>query len=331
MTLRILVTAPYLAEMALRLLHEAGAAVEFVGLEGGVAEMQRKLAATPFDGVISRLLPISEATMAACPTLRVISRAAVGHDSIDVAAATARGIAVLTAVGANAQSVAEHTIGLMLCIARNIARHNTAMRAGGWERQRMGVQLRGRRLGLVGYGAIAQTTAHIALAMGMRVAAWSPRIAARGDIAPVTSAASLHILLAESDVVSLHVPLNAGTRQMIGAAELALLGPDAILVNTARGGLVDEAALADALNTGRLFGAGLDVHANEPPLPGHPLVGLPNVVLTPHIAAATPESRAATACAAATHALDVLLGRPLPPEACINPEVLAQAFEGTKR
>jgi D-3-phosphoglycerate dehydrogenase len=322
MALRILITAPHLAEEALAMLAEAGAEYAFVSQEGGVAELQRSLAQTPFDGVISRFLPISAASMAACPTLRVISRAAVGYDSIDVPAATTRGIAVLTAVGANAPSVAEHAIGLMLAVARNIARHNAAMQDGGWERQRLGLELRGRRLGLVGYGQIAQATARIALALGMRVSAWSPRLASRDGIAPVTCAASMHALLAESDVVSLHAPLQTGTRHMIGAAELALLRPDTILVNTARGALVDEEALAAALAEGRLFGAGLDVFASEPPLPGHPLRGLPNVVLTPHVAAATPTTRAATAMAAARHVLDVLLGRPVPPEACVNPEAL---------
>jgi len=321
MALHILITAPQLDPSAVRLLEEVGATFDFVSLEGGRAEMQAKLCAEPFDGVISRFLPIPAEAMAACPTLRVISRAAVGFDSIDVAAATAQGIAVLRAVGANAQSVAEHAIGLMLAVARNIARHNTAIQAGGWERPRLGLEMRGRRLGLVGYGEIAQRVANIALAVGMRVAAWSPTLAARDDIEPVSRACSLHALLAFSDVVSLHAPLSERSHHMIGHAELALLRPDTILVNTARGGLIDEDALRVALVEGRIFGAGLDVMSNEPPLPGFPLIGLPNCVLTPHIAAATPESRAITARTAVTHALDVLLGRPLPPEFCVNPEV----------
>jgi D-3-phosphoglycerate dehydrogenase len=322
MTLRILVTAPDLAPGALALLHAEGAQVDFVSLAGAVAEMEQKLAAAPYDGIISRFLPIAGTSIALCPSLRVISRAAVGYDSIDLATATARGIAVLTAVGANAQSVAEHAIGLMLAVARNIPRHNTAIQAGGWERPRLGIQMSGRCLGLVGYGQIAQATARMALAIGMRVVAWSPNLAARGDIAPVVRAESLAALLAAADVLSLHAPLNEASRHMIGAAELALLGPEGIVVNTARGGLIDEPALAAALREGRIFGAGLDVLSSEPPLPGHPLVGLPNAVLTPHIAAATQASRAVTAQMAATHALDVLLGRPLPPEFCVNPAVL---------
>lgn len=322
MMLRLLITAPQLDASAIRLMDDAGASFDFVSLDGGRAEMEAKLTATSYDAIISRFLPISAQAMACCPSLRVISRAAVGYDAIDVAAATARGIAVLTAVGANAISVAEHAIGLMLAVARNIPRHNLAIQAAGWERPRQGLQLQGRCLGLVGYGAIAQRTAVIALAMGMRVAAWSPNLAQRGDIAPVTQAASLHALLAQADIVSLHAPLSERSRGLIGHAELALLRPDTILVNTARGGLIDEAALREALVEGRIFGAGLDVMSGEPPPAEFLLRGLPNCVLTPHVAAATPEARAAMARMAVAHALDVLLGRPLPPEFCVNSAVL---------
>lgn len=322
MSFRILITAPYLDRSGLNLLDQAGCAYDFVSLAGGRAEFDRKLASTPVEGIISRSIVISGAAMASCPTLRVISRAAVGYDLIDVPAATERGIPVLTAIGANAQSVGEYTFGLMLASARNIIFHNAATQAGGWDRTRLGLELAGRRLGLVGYGRIAQTVARIALAIGMKVSAYSPNLAARGDIAPVGRAASLHELLANSDVVSLHAPMSQQNRQMIGAAELALLGPEAILVNTARGGLIDEAALADVLRAGRIHGAALDVLSSEPPLPGNPLLGLPNVVLSPHTGAATTIARSATALAAVVHALAVLRGEPTPEGACINPSAL---------
>jgi D-3-phosphoglycerate dehydrogenase len=323
MTFRILVTAPHLEADGLALLAGAGCTVDFVTLAGGRAEMERRLAEAPYDAVVSRSIPITGAAMAGCPTLRVISRAAVGYDLIDVAGATARGIPVLTAVGANAQSVAEYSIGLMLAVARNIARHDRLTQAGGWDRTRIGIELSGRRLGLVGFGRIARNVARIAGAIGMRVAAYSPNLAAAGDIAPVTRAGSLHDLLRQSDVVSLHAPMSAANRHMIGAAELALLGPEAILVNTARGGLIDEPALAEVLREGRIYGAGLDVLSAEPPPPGgNPLVGAPNLVLSPHMGAATTIARAATARAAATHALAVLRGEALPEGACVNPAAL---------
>jgi D-3-phosphoglycerate dehydrogenase len=318
----ILVTHHYLDQPGLGLLEAAGCRVHFLPQDGGRAEVESRLAATRFDGVLSRIIPISGAAMASCPSLRVISRAAAGYDSIDVAAATARGIAVLNAVGANAQSVAEYAVGMMLNVARNITRHNIAIQAGGWERPRLGLELRGRRLGLVGYGRIARATGHIAQGIGMKVAAWSPNLAAAGDIAPVARAETLHDLIRGSDVISLHAPLTAQSRNMIGAAELALMGGETILVNTGRGGLVDEAALGAALREGRIWGAGIDVLTAEPPPRDHPLLGLPNCVLSPHVAGATTVARSATAGLAASNLLDILLGR-TPSAACfVNPEVM---------
>ena len=246
MALDILVTAPSLEPAGREMLEAAGCRLDFVSLAGGRAETERKLSEAAFHGVLSRFVPISADAMASCPSLRAISRAAAGYDIIDVAAATRRGIAVLTAAGANAQSVAEHAVGLMLAAARNIPAHDRISQAGGWERARLGLELHGRTLGLVCYGRIARNVARIALAIGMRVVAWSPRLDAAGDIAPVECAVSLRDLLARADVLSLHAPLSPATRGMIGAAELDLLGPEAILVNTARGGIVDEAALARA-------------------------------------------------------------------------------------
>ncbi|MBU8539136.1 hydroxyacid dehydrogenase [Falsiroseomonas tokyonensis] len=325
MTFHILVTAARLEQAGLALLQAAGCTVDFVSLEGGRAEMEHKLATTPVQGVISRAIPITGEAMAACPTLRVISRAAVGYDLIDVAGASARGIPVLTAVGANAQSVAEYSLGLILAVARNIPHHDRLTQAGGWDRSRLGIELYGRRLGLVGYGRIAQNLARMALAIGMKVSAYSPNLARRGDISPVSAAPSLHALLAQSDVVSLHAPMNPQNRGMIGAAELALLGKEAILVNTGRGGLIDEAALAEVLRAGRIYGAGLDVLSTEPPPPGgNPLVGCPNTLLSPHMGAATTVARSATAQAATIHALAVLRGEALPSDACVNPEALGR-------
>jgi D-3-phosphoglycerate dehydrogenase / 2-oxoglutarate reductase len=318
----ILITAPRLEQAGRDLLDAAGCRLDFVPLEDARATMERMLAATRYDAVLSRFVPISAAAMASCPSLRVISRAAAGHDIIDVPAATARGIAVLTASGANAQSVAEFTIGLILACARDIPRHDTTTRGGGWERSRLGLELHGRCLGLVGYGRIARGVARIALALGMRVAAWTPRIMKAGDIAPVEAVADLHDLLRRADVLSLHAPLTAGTAGLIGAAELALLGPEAILVNTARGGQVDEAALAGALRAGRLRAAAIDVRPAEPPPAQTVLSDVPNLILTPHMGAATTVARAATARMAAAQLLDVLAGRPLPPGACVNPEAL---------
>jgi D-3-phosphoglycerate dehydrogenase len=321
MGFEILVTSPEFDPAGVAVLEEAGCRLDYVA--AGRPEMERRLAEKPYDGVISRFIPISGAAMASCPSLRVISRAAVGVDAIDIPAATARGIAVVKAVGANAQSVAEFTIGILLAAAREIPRHHAATSAGSWDRSGpLGMELHGRTIGLVGYGAIARRVAPIALGIGMRVIAWGPRIAEAGDIAPVEAAPSLEALLAASDVVSLHAPLTAANRAMIGAAELALMPRGGILVNTARGGLVDEAALAASLRGGHLRAAALDVRAEEPPPKGSVLEGVPNLVLTQHMGSATAASRDRTARIAATQALDVLLGRPLAAGACVNPSVL---------
>lgn len=327
MGLRILVTAARLEPPGPDMLREAGCAVDYLPRDGDRAAMEALLAAHPYDGVISRAVPISAAAMASCPTLRVISRPAVGHDIIDIAAATARGIPVLTAVGANAQSVAEFAAGLMLAAARDIPRHDRLTQAGGWERSPLGVELQGRGLGLVGYGRIARAFARIALGIGMRVAAWSPHLHLAGEIAPVRRAPDLPALLAQAEVLSLHAPLTAETRGLIGAAELALLPRGAILVNTGRGGLIEEAALAEALRSGHLRAAALDVRAEEPPPVEDPLRGLPNLILTPHVAATTAAARARTARIAVAQMLDVLQGRPVAPGACVNPQALA----GTSR
>ncbi len=324
MTFRILVTAARFEPPGPELLREAGCAVDYLPRDSDRAAMEAMLAAHPYDGVISRAVPISAAAMASCPTLRVISRPAVGHDIIDLEAATARGIPVLTAAGANAQSVAEFAAGLMLASARDIPRHDRLTHAGGWERSPLGVELQGRGLGLLGYGEIARGLARIALGIGMRVAAWSPRLHLAGEIAPVYRAADLAELLAMSDVLSLHAPLTPATRGILGAAELARLPRGAILVNTARGGIVEEAALAAALRGGHLRAAALDVRPEEPPPAEDPLRDVPNLILTPHVAATTAASRARTARIAVAQMLDVLHRRPVAPGACVNPEALAR-------
>jgi D-3-phosphoglycerate dehydrogenase len=327
MSLRILVTAPQLEAPGRELLEGAGCLLDYVSPAGDRAAMEGKLAATRFDGILSRSIPISAAAMASCPSLRVISRAAAGYDIVDMAAANERGILVLSAAGANAQSVAEFTIGLMLAAARDIPRHHAATAAGGWERAPLGVELHGKRLALLGYGRIAQRVARIAAAIGMQVSAFSPRMREAGDSGQVRRADGLRDLLAGAEILSLHAPLTAATRGVVGAEQLGWLAPGAILVNTSRGGLVDEAAVVAALGSGRLRAAALDVRPVEPPPNDRSLGSLPNLILTPHMGGATEAARAATALAAATHLLDALLGRPLPPEALVNP----QAVAGTRR
>jgi len=217
------------------------------------------------------------------PRLRAIVRTGVGYDAVDVAAATARKIVVGITPGTNHESVAEHTFALLLCLTRNVVGNDRVIRAGGWDRSIV-QPLRGKTLGLVGLGRIGRAVATRAIAFGMRVIAFDPVADAEFDARQGIRRLAFEELLAESDVVSLHVPLIDLTRGMINRRTLALMRPGSLLINTARGGLVVEADLCTSLASGHLAGAGLDVLVDEPPRHDDPLLGLPNVVLSAHIA-----------------------------------------------
>ncbi len=236
---------------------------------------------------------VTREILEAARRLKVVGRAGVGVDNIDVDAATRRGIAVLNAPGGNVISAAEHTLALMLALVRHIARADASLRRGEWERKRFqGIELHGKTLGLAGAGRIGSEVAKRARAFGMRVVAYDPYVSQeRADQAGI-ELVTLPELLGQADVVSVHVPLTEETRGLIGSAELALMKPAACLVNAARGGVVDERALAEALRSGRLAGAALDVFEEEPVAPDNPLLGLDNVVVVPHLGAATREAQA---------------------------------------
>ncbi|MDR0226075.1 MAG: hydroxyacid dehydrogenase [Burkholderiaceae bacterium] len=319
----VFVTAPRLAPAGLLRLQAAQCRILYLEEGGGEAEVAALLAREPVDAVISRTATLSAAAIAACPTLRVISKHGVGVSNIDVAAASLRRIPVYVTPGANAQSVAEMTLGLMLAAARRIAWMDGELRAGRWSRAQDGLELGGRSLGLLGFGQVGQRVAAVALALGMRVVAYDPACApGQGPVAGVRMLASLEELLPLSDVLSLHVPLTARTRGLLDADRLAQLPRGALLVNTARGEVVDEPALVQALRSGQLAAAGLDTMAEEPLPPGHVLATLDNVVLTPHVGGSTPAALEAMAVGAAANVLGWLQGRPVPESRCVNPEVL---------
>lgn len=322
----VLMTASKLARPGAEMLATAGCELRLLATADPAAEMARVLASEPVSAIISRTLPVDERHIASCPSLRVISRHGVGYNNVNVAAATARGIPVTIADGANGQSVAELAIGLMLAVARRIPALDAGVRARGWDRTGVGRQLAGRRLGLVAYGRIGRAVAGMARGIGMEVSAFDPHSELE---AGVVRAASLDELLAAADVLSLHAPLTPETRGLIGAAELARLPAGAIVVNTSRGELIDEAALAAALAAGHVAGAGLDTLADEPPGPGNPLLGDPRVVLTPHVGGSTDAALDAVAVSAARNVLDVLEGRGPDPRLLVNPGVIAGADAGT--
>ena len=241
-------------------------------------------------------------------TLEVIGRAGVGVDNIDIEAATRRGIAVLNAPAANTYSTAELAFGLLLATARNIPEADATVRAGEWKRKALqGTQLFGKTIGVVGAGRIGAEMVRRARAFGMRVLAYDPYVPADRANELGLSLVSLEKLLESSDVVTVHVPLTSENRGLIGADEIALMPDGAILINAARGGLVDEAALADALVSGKLGAAGLDVYEREPLPEDSPLRTAPNLVFTPHIGASTDEAQAEVSRQIAVAVRDALL------------------------
>jgi len=246
--------------------------------------------------------------LAKAPRLRVVGRLGVGLDNIDVEACRARGIAVHPANGANDLAVAEYVITAALVLLRRAWFATAQVIAGSWPRMALiGGELSGKQLGLVGYGAIARETAKRARALGMRIAAFDPHLAGDHPAWLDAERCTLDSLLASSDVVSLHVPLTSETRHIVDARALGLMRPGAILVNAARGGVVDEPALVAALRGRRIAGAALDVFETEPldAAAGARFAGLDNLLLTPHIAGVTTESNvrvsAVTAAAVLRH------------------------------
>jgi phosphoglycerate dehydrogenase-like enzyme len=264
--------------------------------------------------------PFDRAVFAAAPDLQVIARVGVGIDSIDMEAATDAGVVVTTTPGANKQTCADHAVAMILAAIRRIVENDASVRAGDWDRAG-GLtpwDLHGKTVGIVGLGDIGRAVAERLRGFGTTLVATDPALSEDGDGYVLME---LDELLGRADVVSLHVPLYDSTRAMIGSRELSLMEPTSILVNTSRGALVDEAALLDALEQGRLRAAALDVFRDEPPR-AERLVGLPNVVLSPHIAGLSDESIRVMTRQATRNVLDVLAGKVT--EAVLNPEVLTR-------
>jgi glyoxylate reductase len=289
------------------------------------AELAARLAAS--DGLLCLLTDrVDAALLAGAPRLRAISSVSVGVDHIDLAAATARAIPVGHTPGVLTETTADLAFALLLAAARRVAEADRFVRAGAWKAWEpdllLGRDAHGATLGIVGLGAIGRAVARRARGFGMRVLAWSRSRPPLGDLEGAVAWAELPELLARADFVSVHLALAPETRGLLDTRAIAGMKPGAILVNTARGGIVDEAALAEALREGRLAAAGLDVFEREPIGPAGPagdLLALPNVVLTPHVGSASVETRARMAELAVENLLAALEGRRMP--ACANPEV----------
>jgi (S)-sulfolactate dehydrogenase len=244
--------------------------------------------------IVRNRTQVDAALLGRAPTLRVVGRLGVGLDNIDLAGCKARGIEVIPATGANALAVAEYVVCTVMLLLRGAYLSSAAVAAGKWPRGALGEgrETAGKMLGVVGFGGIGRRVAKLAQGLGMKVLATDPAIAADAPVWRESGAAfrGLDDLLAESDAVTLHVPLAPETRHLLSAGRLARMKRGAVLINTARGGVIDEAALAEALAGGHLAGAALDVFEAEPLPAGSPLAGASNLVLTPHVAGVTQES-----------------------------------------
>lgn len=275
------------------------------------------------DAVVVRLFEIGAADLAHAPRLRVVAKHGAGLDNIDSRAATERGIPVIYTPGGNANAVAEHTICLLLALARNTCIADRTLRdRRPYDRgQFQGVELAGKTLAIVGLGRIGSRVARKAHGLDMEVVAHDPYLDAPPTGVPAALADSLDHLLAAADFLTLHVPLTDETRNMIDAAALGRLKQTCRLINTSRGGVIDEAALNDALHTGSLAGAALDVFEHEPLAADHPLRDAPNTLLTPHVSGITAEAMNNVSGRIAAGVIDVLAGRT--PDGLVNPSVLA--------
>ncbi len=276
------------------------------------------------DAVTMRTAPLPAALIDRAERLQVVSRHGVGYDNIDVAALSARRIPLAITADANATAVAEHTLFLMLALAKQALRHDRAVREGQWEiRNRFEtVDLLGRRVLVLGFGRIGREVAKRCAAFDMAVAVYDPYVQANViEAAGYRSVPDFQAALPETDVLTVHMPLAAESRHLIGSAELAALPAHALVINCARGGIVDEAALHEALTSGTIAGAGIDVLEQEPPPENHPLFDLDNVILSPHTAGMSQEAAIRMAISTARNALAGIDGT-LDPSMIVNREVL---------
>jgi D-3-phosphoglycerate dehydrogenase len=263
-----------------------------VDVKTGLGEDELVGVIAEYDAIMVRSKPnVTKAVIEAGKKLKVIGRAGVGLDNVDLAAAKAKGVEVVNSPEASSISVAEHAIGLMISLLRHVPKAERSLRDGRWERKSfVGNELCGKTLGLVGFGRIGREVAMRAQAFGMKIIAADPNITSEDTREYNAELVELANLLKTADVVSLHVPAIPATRDMINGKRLALMKPTAVLVNTSRGHAIDEEALHKVLSTGKIAGAALDVYKNEPP-EGSPLLGLDNIIVVPHLGANTDEAQ----------------------------------------
>ncbi len=306
-----------------RILEQAGFEVVFP--PEGIHLYEETRLANHLDGIDAMLAgmePLNSRVLAGSK-LRAIARFGVGYDAIDIPTAKRLGIAVAITPGVNQVSAAEHTMALLLAVFRRILERDQTVREGSWQRPYF-PRLSGKTLGLIGLGRIGREVVPRAQAFGLQVIAYDPW--ASSDYAKQANVplCDFHEVLKRSDILSLHLPCTDDNRRMINAETIGMMKKGAVLINTARGGLVDEAALVDALQSGKLWGAGIDAFDSEPPSVDHPLLQLKQVVLTPHTAGLDLESVEGMGAMAAQWIVDLYQGKPIPKDCILSPDSQAQ-------
>ncbi len=308
----VVMTSPRLAAPAVELLERAGCVIHYTEPYPNAAVLSELVARVQADAILARQGQVDGGVIAASPRLRIVARHGVGMDEVDLAAAGKHGVLVTRAPGSNTRAVAELAMALLLALVKDLRPFAGEIAGGGWRRGATHSRdVAGLRLGLIGYGMVGRAVGRLAQAFAMTVTAYDP---VPGAADGVVRAESPLALAAVSDVLSLHCPLTTQTRALVDAAVLAALPAGGFVVNTARGGIVDEAALLAALDSGHLAGAALDVFETEPPPADHPLRTHPKVLATPHIAGVTPGSLVTMGMMAAECIVAALTGQTVPPE-----------------
>ncbi|TFF02902.1 hydroxyacid dehydrogenase [Pseudomonas sp. BCA14] len=319
MTRTILLTGPELAADAMNMAASQGVRVIPTTPYIPAEELEAIIRAEQPDAIIVRQGQLTRAMIEASSKLKSIAKHGVGYNTIDIQAAAERGIPVSIAAGANAQSVAEHAFALMFSVARQTALLDARMRDGHWDKSSAnGIELFGKTLGLVGLGSIGSILMDLVAPLNMKVKVYDPYLKQLPQRDHVEREHDFDRLLAESDIISLHCPLTDSNHNLIGAAQLERMRPGSLLINTARGELIDTQALVEALSERKIAGAGLDTFNPEPPPSDSPLWGLPTLVATPHVGANTSEARDRVGLVALQQIFDVWAGAPLDPRCVVN-------------
>ncbi|HOG16865.1 MAG: Glycerate dehydrogenase [Syntrophaceae bacterium PtaU1.Bin231] len=316
---KVIITGSRIAEEAMQLL-EKTCVVECTPPYLPPEELAARVAAVKPDALMVRVGKITRAVLQASPSLRVVAKHGIGVDNIDIPAATELKIPVLISASANFESVAEHALGLMLALAKDIPYLDGRVRDGYWDKTTyLGRELYGKTLGLIGFGRIGRRLRELVAPFRMKVLVYDPFLRERGFPSDVTGVETLEPLLSVSDIVSIHCPLTANTRGLMGRKEFQVMKKSSFLINTARGEVVDEQALISALRDGEIAGAGLDTFGKEPPEEISRLAKAGKTVLSPHIGAFTEEAITRMGVAAAENILNVLAGNPPNAECWVNP------------